>query len=300
MRVNGITSYYVYSGVEGDYEAKLPVIIFVGHPLLSPTKRLLAFKDEFDEPVLLIWSGLLSDLREECLVDDHTVWARKRQEFVRLLDNYRERFNLDTNRIYLTGFSFSAVYAWMLAYDRPELYAGVVPMSAVSYPAQIQQHLDAAKTVITVVVRGKEDPGFAGRQELETGRTIESYNRHSKFILKEAEGHSEVGKYWLEYLKYALSFSKTDVVQHDDTLRQGSKEERCYRSSGTRIGTPAKRGLLGDSLWCLVFGFLILLFGRKASPSRRGHGIWPGGVAAIGRRSDLRATSSHGQKLGKA
>ena len=187
MHTNGITSYYVYSGVEGDYDEKLPVITFVGHPLASPTRRLLTFKEEFDEPVLLIRSGLLSDIGEDTRVEDEVVWARKRQQFPELLNHYQEKFYLDTNRIYLTGFSFSAVYAWMLSYDRPEQYTAVVAMSAVSYPPQIQHHLDAAKTIITVVVRGKEDAGFTGRleQEMETGRIIESYNPHSKFIIKE-------------------------------------------------------------------------------------------------------------------
>jgi hypothetical protein len=43
---------------------------------------------------------------------------------------------------------------------------------------------------------------------MKTGRIIESYNARSKFVLKEGEGHSEVAKYWLGYLKYVLQFSK--------------------------------------------------------------------------------------------
>lgn len=211
MNINGITSYYIYPEFDGSHDEKLPVIIFVGHPLVSPKKRLRTFKDKFNEPVLLIWSGLLSDISDDTLVEDQAVWAKKRQQFSNLLNHYQKRFNLDRNRIYLTGFSFSAVYAWMLAYDRPEQYSAVVAMSAVSYPPQIQENLNVAKSVITVVVRGEKDDAFPRRldQEKETGRIIESYNRHSKFILKEGEEHSEVDKYWLEYLKYILQFDKT-------------------------------------------------------------------------------------------
>ena len=209
MTINRITSYYVYSGVESGHDEKLPVIIFVGHPADSP-RRILEFKDKFDEPVLLIWSGLLRNLGHDTPIEDETVWTTKRQEFIELINLYRSRFNIDTNRVYLTGFSTSGVYAWMLAYDRPESYTAVVAMSAVSYPPQIQEHIDAGKNVITVVVRGRQDSMFSRHleQEMKTGRIIESYNARSKFVLKEGEGHSEVAKYWLGYLKYVLQFSK--------------------------------------------------------------------------------------------
>jgi len=212
MHINGNTSYYVHSGVDSDSGGKLPAIIFVGHPADSP-RRLLRFKGKFDEPVLLIWSGLMEDFSRNTPIEDETVWADKRLEFINLLDHYQARFIVDPNRIYLTGFSASGVYAWMLAYDRPERYTAVVAMSAASYPPQIQKHLDAGKSVITVVVRGRQDFMFPRRleQEMETGRIIESYNPHSKFIVKQGQGHSEVAMYWLEYLQYVLRFSKTGI-----------------------------------------------------------------------------------------
>ncbi len=213
IRTNGITSYYVRSGPDVGPEAKLPAIIFIGHPLSSPSKDLALFKTWFDEPVLLIWSGVVSDIGEGCLVDDEAVWGRKRQQFLRLLADYQRRLPVDESRIYLTGFSFAGVYAWMLAYDHPELYAAVVPMSATSYPRQIQEHLEAARTLVTVVVRGEKDEtmqrNLAG--ETRTGRIIESCNSDSRFILKPGEGHHGVGKYWRENLQYVLQFRRNDT-----------------------------------------------------------------------------------------
>ena len=189
IHTDGITSYYVHSGTKADYEGKLPAIIIVGHPLSSPTKDLSTFKDKFDEPVLLIWSGLVAGLGEDCPVDDGAVWARKRQQFLTLLDDYKRELNIDESRIYLTGFSAAGVYAWMLAYDRPELYAGVAPMSATSYPHQIQENLESAKAVITVFVRGEKDdtPPRNLAAEMETGRILDSYNPHSRFVLKKGK-----------------------------------------------------------------------------------------------------------------
>jgi hypothetical protein len=209
----GITSYYVYSGAGASPDRKLPAVIFIGHPLSSPFKDLALFKTWFDEPVLLIWSGVVSDIGEGCLVDDEAVWGRKRQQFLRLLDGYQRRLPVDANRIYLTGFSFAGVYAWMLAYDHPELYAAVVPMSATSYPRQIQEHLEAAKALVTVIVRGEKDdrPPLYLAGETRTGRIIESCHPGSRFVLKPGEGHHGVGKYWRENLQYVLPFRRNDT-----------------------------------------------------------------------------------------
>lgn len=212
IRADGMTSYYVYSGATARHAGKLPAIIFIGHPLSSPLKDLTTYKDQFDEPVILVWSGLLSDLRDDCLVDDEVVWAKKKQQFLTRLDVYRRRLNIDESRIYLTGFSFAGVYAWMLAYDRPELYAAVVPMSATSYPRQIQENLESARAVITVLVRGEKDAAFPRdlAAEVKTGKIVESYNPHSRFVLKEGEGHGDMRKYWLENLQYVLQLVKEE------------------------------------------------------------------------------------------
>jgi predicted esterase len=218
IRTAGITSYYVCSGTEAGQEGKLPTIIFIGHLHDSPFRDLSIFKNWFDEPVLLIWSGLMSDLRGDSPVDNEANWAKKRQQFLTLLDDYKRKLRLDEDRIYLTGFSSAGVYAWMLAYDHPELYAAVVPMSATSYPRQIQEHLEAARTLVTVVVRGEKDErmqrDLAG--ETRTGRIIESSNSGSRFVLKPGEGHHGVGKYWRENLQYVLQFRRNDTKDRSE------------------------------------------------------------------------------------
>lgn len=213
ITIDGLKSYYMYSNVESGPKEGLPVVIIIDHPL-SRRRWYERFADKFDEPVLLIWCGLLGSLPNDTLIDDNTVWQKKRQIFFTLFRGYKDHFRFDERRVYLTGFSAGGVYAWMLAYDRPDLYAGVVAMSAVSYPQQIQQNLESGESIVTVVVRGQNDAMFPERleQEGETGRVIESRNPHSKFVLKQDEDHGSVEKYWLEYLKYVLRFSKPDVL----------------------------------------------------------------------------------------
>lgn len=217
LQIGDITSHYTYSNLEGEPEGKIPVIVHVGHPFTEPPERLLQHRDQFDEPVLLIWSGVLADIAsrgpDNCPVDDEEIWAAKSPQFPVLIEQYVKSFNIDEDRIYLTGGSYDGVYAWMLAYDRPDLYAGVVAISAVSYPRQIQEKLQSGAEVVTVVVRGELDQMFPRRldQERETGRMIESLNPNSKWVLKEGETHAGVGQYWLEYLKYIMGFRRSST-----------------------------------------------------------------------------------------
>jgi dienelactone hydrolase len=291
IRTDGITSYYVYSGVGAGHEGKLPTIIFIGHPLHSLSEDLSIYKDQFDEPVLLICSGVVSDIGEGCPVDDEAVWGRKRQQFLRLLDDYQRRLPVDESRIYLTGFSFAGVYAWMLAYDHPELYAGVVPMSATSYPRQIQEHLEAARTLVTVVVRGEKDdrPPLHLAGETQTGRMVESSHPGSRFVLKPGEGHSDVHKYWRENLQYVLQFRRKDTQKMTKSIENRAaypKEAFLNRARRAAISLPASHDeplsenaqaaldrmlagkrfvFLGEPEHCLVEKYpfrLTLIFGR--------------------------------------
>ena len=212
INIDGVKSYYMYSNVESGSKEGLPVIIIIDHPLggcTSPER----FAVKFDEPVLLIWCKLLDDVSGDTPVDDNTVWQKKRQVFLTLFQGYKDHFGFDERRVYLTGCSAGGVYAWMLAYDRPDLYAGVVAMSAVSYPQQIQQNLESGESVVTVVVIGQNDTMFLQREEQErqTGRAIESRNPHSKFVLMQGEDHGSAQEYWLQYLNYVLQSGEPDV-----------------------------------------------------------------------------------------
>jgi hypothetical protein len=213
ITIDGVKSYYTYSNMESGSKEGLPAIIIIGRPV-GQRAIVERFADQFNEPVLLIWCGLLDDLPNDTLIDDNTVWQRKKQDFLTSFKGYKDYFRFDEKRVYLTGFSFAGAYAWMLAYDRPDLYSGVVAMSAVSYQEQLQQNLESSESVDTVVVRGRNDHAFPERleQERKTGHVIESRNPHSKFVLKQDEDHGSVEKYWLEYLNYILQFSKPDVL----------------------------------------------------------------------------------------
>ncbi len=217
LQIGGITSYYVFSNLpQGAMVEKLPAIIFIGHPApeIRPVDHFSLVWGQFSEPVVVIWSGLLDGMTEVELntpIEDGKTWRRNSTQFPQLVEQYIEALPVDPERIYLTGFSASGVYAWMLAYDRPALYAGVVAMSAVAYPPQIQERLDSSAQVVTVVVRAEKDVLNEETRKLEerTGEIIEAKNSNSKWVLKKGETHAGVKLHWPRYLNYILRFSKS-------------------------------------------------------------------------------------------
>lgn len=209
--LDGPSSYFKLS--ESQTAQGVPVIIHIGSMGERPKEVLLPWIGQIGQPVLLIWSGLLSDLDENTLLEDPVVWERKRREFPQLLSRYQNVFRFDKERVYLTGAGFAGAYAWMLAYDQPGLYAGVVAISAPAYPPPIQQRLDRGKSVVTVVVYGEKERWLTNQlaQWKETTRCIESQNPNSKLLLLPEENRRGVSKYWLESLKYILRFRKQDI-----------------------------------------------------------------------------------------
>ncbi len=216
LRIGATTSYYVLSNAsEGPTTEQLPAIIFIGHPApdIHPIDHFSLAWGGFTEPVLLIWSGLLDGMTEAELntpVEDEATWRRNSKRFPQLVDRYVEVLPVDAERIYLTGFSASGIHAWMLAYDRPELYAGVVAMSAAAHPPQIQENLESGARVVTVVVRADADLLDRETRDLEekTGAIIDAANRHSRWILEEGQTHAGVKRHWPEHLNYILRFSR--------------------------------------------------------------------------------------------
>ena len=220
LQIGATTSYYLFPGPSVHPRPhRLPAIIFIGHPApeIQPATHFALVADRLSEPAILIWSGLLDHLSANDLhtpVDDDRAWQKNSQRFPELVGDYLRRLPVDPDRVYLTGFSSSGVHAWMLAYDRPDLYAGVVALSAPAYPRQIQDRLQACGALlVTVVVRADEDL-IANEDALDiekrTGAVIETLNPDSRWILKRGETHAGVKRYWPEWLNYILRFSRTE------------------------------------------------------------------------------------------
>jgi len=72
-------------------------------------------------------------------------------EVVRLM---RAHYNVDTDRVYLTGHSAGAIGTWHLGAKYPELWAALGPISDTGSPASVER----MKAIPQIVVHGDADP----------------------------------------------------------------------------------------------------------------------------------------------
>ena len=62
----------------------------------------------------------------QCPEDDW--WTRKTEVLINLLDDIVTRYDVDTERVYLTGLSMGGYGSWALASEYPDRFAAVVPI----------------------------------------------------------------------------------------------------------------------------------------------------------------------------
>jgi len=78
--------------------------------------------------------------------------------FVRaLLDTLGRALTLDTNRIYATGISNGATFAYRLACDLPGVFAAIAPVAG-ALPAALEQHCAGTRPVAVAAFQGTADP----------------------------------------------------------------------------------------------------------------------------------------------
>jgi len=62
----------------------------------------------------------------QCPKDDW--WTEKNEELIHLLDEIAERYDVDAERVYLTGLSMGGYGTWTLASKYPERFAAIMPI----------------------------------------------------------------------------------------------------------------------------------------------------------------------------
>lgn len=86
--------------------------------------------------------------------------ARPEDEVAAVFDDmFRDlasRFALDLDRIYVGGISQTGFWSWYLGRARPDRFAGIAPIAAVTW--QVDRYLDCYRNLPVYVVHGENDP----------------------------------------------------------------------------------------------------------------------------------------------
>ncbi len=87
-------------------------------------------------------------------------WARPAEEMVlNLIDQLREQYNIDTDRIFLAGLSNGAIGAYMIGMFNPDRFAGLLPIAGSITPRYMHFLVNLRNTPI-YMIQGAHDPFF--------------------------------------------------------------------------------------------------------------------------------------------
>ena len=87
-------------------------------------------------------------------------WARPAEEMVLgLIDQTREKYNIDSDRIFLAGLSNGAIGAYMIGMFYPDRFAGLIPIAGSITPRYMHFLVNLRNTPI-YMIQGAHDPIF--------------------------------------------------------------------------------------------------------------------------------------------
>ena len=87
-------------------------------------------------------------------------WARPAEEMVLdLIDQVREQYNIDSDRIFLSGMSNGAIGAYMIGMFYPDRFAGLIPIAGSITPRYMHFLVNLRNTPI-YMIQGAHDPIF--------------------------------------------------------------------------------------------------------------------------------------------
>jgi predicted esterase len=87
-------------------------------------------------------------------------WARPAEEMVlNLIDETRENYNIDSDRVFLAGLSNGAIGAYMIGMFYPDRFAGLIPIAGSITPRYMHFLMNLRNTPV-YMIQGAHDPIF--------------------------------------------------------------------------------------------------------------------------------------------
>lgn len=127
----------------------------------------------------------------QCPEDDW--WTDKVEVLINLLDDIVARYNVDTERIYLTGLSMGGYGSWALAAEYPERFAAVTPICGGGNRIMAFR----LKDVPVWAFHGAKDPVVPLKQSEEMVNAIKARGGDAKLTVYPDAGHDS----WTETYK---------------------------------------------------------------------------------------------------
>lgn len=90
-------------------------------------------KEELDRVDVHGFSALVKDAEYECILvmpqcPCDTFWAARVESIIKFVEQLKEEYNVDEDRVYLTGLSMGGYGTWFTSMARPDLFAAIAPV----------------------------------------------------------------------------------------------------------------------------------------------------------------------------
>lgn len=137
------------------------------------------------------------------------------------------RFNVDPLKIYVTGLSQTGFWAWYLGKARPDRYAGIAPMSAVTW--QVNHYLPNLSLLPIGLLHGDADKICNVDQPRMTRLKLIDLKANLNYVEIPGAGHDgQVFSRLDEMLKWLVAQEHSRVPKKFDFHLQSTAEPWCY------------------------------------------------------------------------
>jgi len=127
---------------------------------------------------------------------EHIRWSTDNW-FENLYKEVNEKYRIDTNRVYLTGFSLGGAGTWYIAAKYPDKFAAIAPMSGfTSHMDFIDNNIDMLINMPIWAFHGKIDNVVPFEETERIIKKLNGRNKNLKFSVEPEAGH------WINWLIY--------------------------------------------------------------------------------------------------
>ena len=147
-------------------------------------------KEDLEKVDVHGFSKYLKDAERECIAvmpqcPSDTFWAARVESVIKFIEQLKAEYNIDEDRVYLTGLSMGGYGTWYTAMARPDLFAAIAPVCGGGMA------WCAGKLTMPVwAFHGVDDPTVSVTQSDEMIEKLKRLKRDVKYTRAEGVAHN--------------------------------------------------------------------------------------------------------------
>ncbi len=171
-------------------------------------------------------------------------WNTREDEVLAILDDLEEQWHIDSDRVYLTGFSMGAYGVWQLAEHHPERFAAIAPVSGGGDPT----HARTLQDMPTWIFHGIDDQVIRCSESEKMAEAMRNVGAEVELTLYPGMGHDcwkkvyvneGLYRWFLEHVSSPRRVARTgekwmEAYQEMDTNEPRHEQENQHQSLSPR------------------------------------------------------------------